>query len=374
MLSLTRQILAAALLIGVLGGGWWLLQPTDDAGPAAGRGFRGGPPTVVVAAVEAAPLVERFRGIGSAGAVRSISVFPQASGEVVELAVSAGDRVAAGAMLVRLDDAVETLSLERAEVDVEDARLRFNRIQQLRPSGAVSASQMDEARLALASAEASAATARLALERRTVRAPFDGVVGIPRVSIGERVDGSTPLLTLDDRSSLYVDLDLPERLAGQVQLCQLLEATTASLPGARFEAVVAALDSRVDTATRSLQVRAEIPNDDDLLRPGMSFSLTLDLTGGQQLSVPPMAVQWERDGPFVWRVRDGVANRASIELIQRQEDRVIVGGEALTVGDLVAVEGLHRLRSGVSVETRPTDGPNGGPRTGDPAVADAPTG
>lgn len=374
MLSLTRQILAAAVLIGVLGGGWWLLQPTDDAGPAAGRGFRGGPPTVVVAAVEAAPLVERFRGIGSAGAVHSISVFPQASGEVVELAVSAGDRVAAGAMLVRLDDAVETLSLERAEVDVEDARLRFNRIQQLRPSGAVSASQMDEARLALASAEASAATARLALERRTVRAPFDGVVGIPRVSIGERVDGSTALLTLDDRSSLYVDLDLPERLAGQVQLGQLLEATTASLPGARFEAVVAALDSRVDTATRSLQVRAEIPNDDDLLRPGMSFSLTLDLTGGQQLSVPPMAVQWERDGPFVWRVRDGVADRASIELIQRQEDRVIVGGEALTVGDLVAVEGLHRLRSGVSVETRPTDGPNGGPRTDDPAVADAPTG
>lgn len=378
MLSLIKQLAAAGAVAGVLLGGWFWLAP-DGSGPTGGPGMAGrgggGTPLVVVAEVERTALVERFRAIGSSAAIQSISVHPQASGEVVELAVAAGDRVRAGDVLVRLDAAAETLSLERAAVDVEEAQLRFNRFQQLRPSGAVSVSQLDEARLALASARASAATAELALERRTVRAPFDGFVGLPRVTVGERVDSGTVLLTLDDRSSLHVDLDLPERLAGQVQLGQLLEATTASVQDTTFQALVAALDSRVDTATRSLRVRAEIPNEADLLRPGMSFSLSLDLTGDRQLSVPPMAVQWERDGPFVWRIRDDVAERAPILLIQRQLDRVVLTSEALVDGDLVAVEGLHRLRSGVRVETRrqgTAPAGDNGPATV-PGVAAAPT-
>ncbi len=119
-------------------------------------------------------------------------------------------------------------------------------------------------------------------------------------------------------------------------------------PGRRFEGQVTQIDNRVDAATRTLRLRAELPNDDDLLRPGMSFKVRLALPGAPHLQVPDLALQWGRDGGHVWVLRDGKAEQVPVQLVRRLEGTVLIDG-ALQPGEPVVVEGVQRLRPGRAV-------------------------
>lgn len=356
MLSLVKQGLLALGVIGVLAGGWALTSHRGDAALDGGDRARATRAAFTDIAVRTLPvetaITERgFEGIGTAEALRSVVLFPGTSGHVVELAVAAGDRVAAGDLVLRLDDDDERVALDRARVEVEEAEQTLGRYERLEPTGAISASQADQARLAVARARTTVAAAELALARRSVRAPFAGVVGLPQVTIGDRVDAGTALLSLDDRSSLIVGFELPERLAGLVLPGQEVRARAAS--GMAVEGVIDVTDSRLDPATRSLRVRARLPNHDDRLRPGMSFAIRLAFEGETHPAVPSLALQWARDGAYVWRVRDEVAERVPVEIVQRRPDSVLVEA-ALESGDVIVVEGIQRLRQGMRVRD---DGP-----------------
>jgi RND family efflux transporter MFP subunit len=355
VLSWAKQAALAAGVAAVVAGGWVLaVTQNGDAvqemrnvarGPAA-------PAQVRVEPVGRAATVTRYEGIGTAEAARSVVLFPQGTGSVIEVAFRAGETVRRGEVVVRLDDDEQRVALERARIDVQEAEQTVGRYERLEPSGAVSAAQADQARLALALARTDVSAAELALERRVVRAPFEGTIGLPRVSEGERIDAGTPLVSLDDRSTLLVDFEVPERLAGLVAPGQEIAATTPSLRGRTVEGVLEASDSRLDPATRSLKVRARLPNDDDLLRPGMSFTIRLDFEGGEHPAVPNIAVQWDRDGAYVWRVsEDEVAERVPVTILQRQGGRAAVEGD-VAPGDRIVTEGLQRLREGRQVAVR----------------------
>jgi len=334
-----RRLAAAAMLALA-----FLPAAGARAQPAADR-----PVPVIVAPVVMQPDDVVVRAVGSGQARQTVAIFPRAAGDVTRVAFSAGDRVAAGQLLLQLDDEEERLAVRLAQVRIESARVALQRYERAGPGGAVAASEIDQARSALDEARVQLAQAELALSRRRLLAPFAGVVGIPKVDPGERVGTTTEIATLDDLSRLLLDFDVAEAYAGRIAVGDPVEAVTWVWPGESFRGTVAALESRIDPATRTLRVRAVLENEQGRLKSGMSFAVSLRLPGRPYASVPEIAVQFDREGAHVWLVRDGAARRADVLVRQRRDGRALLEG-ALDEGERVVVEGVLRLREGRRVQ------------------------
>lgn len=356
-MPILKQI-ALVLVMTVLAGGAWLqtspyaIGRDDPAGasPAAARGARAAPtPSDIVAAdVIALRDGDTLTAIGTAAADKSVTLYAQTTGLVEEIAFRAGDRMEQGDVLLRLDDSEERIAVEQAKIALGTAEATVARYDQLTQSRAISAVQAEEARAALATARNDLAAAELALSRRLVRAPFDGVMGFAQVEIGDMLTATTPVADIDDRSTLLVEFAVPERLAGRLALDNPVAATTPAYPGETFEGSVEAVGSRVDVASRSLKARAALANADDRLRPGMSFSVSMRFPADSHPAVPKIAVQWDREGPYVWKVLDGTVRRTPVEIVSRTAEHVLVSG-VLAVDDVVVAEGLEGLREGAEV-------------------------
>jgi len=339
--------LGLVLALGVTWVGW--PQDPAQAQPASARGGTKPPPVpVVTAAVREVTDVLAVDAIGSGQALRSATLQPPVAGEVASLHFKPGEQVRAGQVLVRLVSRRQQLDVDLAAARVDSATRLLARYAGTEASGAVPGSVVDAARNDLRSAEIELELAREALSERVLRAPFDGIVGLAQIDPGDRVSPDTIIVQLDDRRRLLLDFDLPEPYLARVKPGQVVSATSVAYPGQRFEGRVAQIDSRVSAETRTLRLRAELPNTDDLLRPGMSFQVRLALPGVRQLQVPELALQWGREGGHVWAVRDGQATRVPVQLVRRLEDTVLVDG-ALTPGEPVVVEGVQRLRPGRAV-------------------------
>lgn len=323
-------------------------------GPAGGgKGRKGGGAADAIPVI-VAPVTEASDGValellGTGSARKSVTVYAPVAGEVAQVLFKPGKPVRAGDALVRLVDRHERLAVELAQAKVNAARVMDNRYEATRGTGAVPDTVSDEARASLRSAEIELAQAREALSDRVVRAPFAGTPGLAAVEVGERIASDTVLTTLDDRGALHIDVQIPEAYLTRVSVGQPVRALNPAHPGQRFEGQVIEIDNRVDPVTRQIKVRAALPNKDDRLRSGMSFQLQLELPGQQRLSVPELALQWGREGSFVWVVRQGKALQVPARAVQRQNSRVLVEGD-LSTADVVVVEGVQRMREGRAVK------------------------
>jgi RND family efflux transporter MFP subunit len=352
-MSVARQLVVVVLLALAAAGGWYAWR-ASDAGEAATAA-----PTPSPAGDEPAPVVVepvRFQSdaavieaVGTGRAARAVELTPEAAGRVVEILFDAGAQVEADAPLVRLDAERERLAVRLARVELEDARRRLDRFERIAPGGAVSESQVDTARVAVASAEIALEQAEVALAERTVRAPFAGVVGIAGVDVGDRVDEDTELASFDDVSAILVDFEVPEAFLSGVERGAELELRSWARRGERFTAEIVAIASRIDPVARTVAVRASADNRDGRLKPGMSFAVRLPLAGERFPSVPSIAVRWERDGAFVWRIAENRAERVAVEVLKRSDAQVLVDAD-LAAGERVVVEGMQRLRPGREVE------------------------
>ncbi len=327
--------------------------PDSPEAPVAADGAGGGVETtpavpVIVTPVRLEENSATVRAVGTGEAVSTVTLYPRTAGEVVAVNFEPGQKVEEGQPIIRLDDAEEKLAVRLAEVRISDARQLLQRYERAVRGGGVSATEVDNARTALEEARIQLAQAELALERRTVVAPFSGAVGFSSVDVGDRATETTAITTLDDPSSILIDFDVPEAVAGRLRIGGKVTATTWSFPGERFVGEVIALDSRIAAETRSLRVRARIVNLDDRLRTGMSFSVTLELPGDPFPSIPELALQWGREGAYVWLVRDGRAERVPVVVRRRTGGRVLAEG-AIDEGALVVIEGVLRLRDGARV-------------------------
>lgn len=282
-----RTRLAGALLALATG-----LALTTGPAPAQDSGT-----PVLIADVRLERERVEIRAVGESRALRAVTLYPATSGEVTVVLFRPGQRVERGAPLLRLDSRDQRLAVELAEVNVADAELLLSRYQRTEGSGAVSPTTIDGARTALATARLELARAEVALEDRTLRAPFPGVVGLSEIDPGDRIDTDTEVTTLDDRRRLLVRFEVPEQFLGRLGVGQPLAVATWSDPDRPLEARVEALDSRVDPATRTFTVRAEVDNTDDRLLPGMSFRVALDLPGREYPVVPEIALQWGETAP-----------------------------------------------------------------------------
>jgi len=308
-------------------------------------------PLVVAKAVVNKVMNDRLTAIGTGRAQSTVDLTPWSSGVLTEFYVKAGDLVNKGDPVARLDSDNEEIALERARIELDDAQAAYERIARLSDSETASKVQLINAELALARAQLALRDSELALARRTIRAPQSGIVGILPVDVGNYVTASTPIARIDDQDKILIDIWVPERFAPLVRIGQPIEAEAIARSGTRFEGHISAIDTAVDEVSRTLRVRCEITNKDDHLRAGMSFKVSLTFAGDQFASVDPLAIQWNAQGAYVWRLNDNKTQIVPVTIIQRTADSVLVDGD-LTQDEMVVVQGVQNLRAGGEVMLR----------------------
>ncbi len=333
------------------------ITPAEAPAPGGGGGppgAGGGAPGVVAVEVVAVQRNATISAIGTGQALRSVAVTPDASGRLVEILVQPGQRVEAGSILARLDAAGERIAVDRASVMLEEARDTAERLQRLQGTGSASEVQIREAERAVRTAELAQAQAELDLRRRDIRAPIDGAVGFVPAEVGNQVTTASEITRIDDRSVLLVSFLVPERHVPDLAPGVPVTARPLGRTGTALEGRIRNIDSRVQVDSRSLTVEAEIANPDDTLRAGMAFAIAIELPGEDLPAVDPLAIQWGRQGAFVWSVRDDdTVTRTPIRIVQRAGDLVLLEG-ALEPGDRVVREGVQTLREGGPVDLRDT--------------------
>jgi RND family efflux transporter MFP subunit len=322
---------------------------TGGAEQDQGRRWGGGGPVAVVAApVTEGVIDDRIEVIGDARARRSVTLRAEVTGRITELPLAGGEYVEAGTVVLRLDDETQRIALERARLVHAEAEADAERLEQLGDTGAVTEVRLREARLALRTARLALDEAEYNLDRRTLRAPISGWIGVLDIAEGDRVSADDVIATITDRATVMIDFRVPARVVGQVAIGTPLAARPLGVPDLRLEGVVTAVDTVVDSTSRTLRVQGEVANEEDRLRAGMAFAVTLRFPGAVLPAVDPLSVQWSADGSFVWAVRDGKAVPVPVAIRQRDADRVIVEA-ALEPGDLVVTEGVQSLRPGADV-------------------------
>ncbi|MCL6708552.1 efflux RND transporter periplasmic adaptor subunit [Pseudomonas sp. R2.Fl] len=320
-------------------------QGGSGQGNGGGRGNGGRVPMVVTDAVAMGTVNDRLNAIGNGEATQSVVVMPQSAGTIEQILVASGQRVSKGDVLAKLDSDEQVIALDRARVALRSAVERSSSYKNLQT---VSRLDVLDAQIAEETAKLAVSTAELDLRRRDIVAPIDGVAGIVAINIGDNVTTQTTVVTLDDRSEILVDFWAPERFAIAVEPGQPVEATSVARPGKVFNGVVDSIDNRVDLASRTIRIRARIDNPEDVLRAGMAFNVSMRFAGETYPSVDPLAVQWDVDGSFVWRVTDGRAEKTRVRVVQRNPESVLVEA-SLGEGDLVVTEGIQRVREGQPV-------------------------
>jgi len=340
-----RPLLERAGLLDLLG---IEAQQTETGAQGGGRPT-GGAAAVIAATVGEMVSEDRISAIGDGRALRSVTVRSNAVGVITELSLTTGGYVEEGDVMVKLQDEEETIALEKARIQLDDARTEEVRIKRLQSSGATTEVRLRETELALRSAELAVRQAEFDLSQRQIVAPISGWIGIIDLQEGDRVSAQDVLLTITDRSEILIDFRVPERAVRNIKVGQTFEVAPLGLPDKQLTGEISAIDSVVDRASRTLLVQGRVSNEADLLRAGMAFSVSLSFPGATLLSIAPLAVQWSSGGPFVWAVRDGKAAQVTIEIIQRNSEEVLVSSENLAAGDLVVTEGVQTLRDGAEV-------------------------
>ncbi|MGE0844799.1 MAG: efflux RND transporter periplasmic adaptor subunit [Flavobacteriaceae bacterium] len=347
-MSILRQILILLVLGAAIGGYFYYDRFHSPAAPVAARGQAPVIP-VTVATVERRVMKRNIEAVGTTRAVRSVEIVPLASGRIVELDIVPGSKVAKGDVLARLDDDIERADLAEAEASLVEKKQAVERAETLRTNKTVSAATLETARAEMSAAEAAVERARRRLADRTVKAPFDGVVGLTSIDVGARVDDGTVLTTIDDLDTIEIEFAVPETLYGRIEKEMPVEARSAAFGENQFAGAVYSIDSRVDSASRAFKVRARLPNPDRRLPAGMFMFLTVTLDATNASVVPDAAVIAEGAETYVYAVDEATAHRREIKTGQRSAGFVeVLGG--LEEGETVVTEGHQRLRDGSKVK------------------------
>jgi membrane fusion protein (multidrug efflux system) len=307
------------------------------------------PINVIATRLELQDLIDEIQALGTAGANESVQITPRIASIVTRIAFEEGQRVKRGDLLVELENSEIRAGLAVAEAALSETRGLYNRSVSLASTQAISASNLEQLQAAMQVNEAQVEAAKARLANTMIRAPFDGRIGLRRVSPGSFVDTSTVITTLDDTEVIKLDFSIPEAFLGVVAEGLNIVARSLVYPDQLFVGKVASIDTRLDPVARSVQVRAVLPNPDGHLKPGMFLTVNLQRDRGPVLVAPEAAIVPERGLQYVYRVVDGKAVQQEVTLGRRAPGLVeIVAG--VSAGDLLITEGTHKVRDGSFVE------------------------
>lgn len=346
-----RMVIAIAALVVVFGGifGWKAF-----IGYQTGKYFASFQPPPVTISTGVATLEHwqpRVEAVGSLAAVHGVDVAAEVAGVVKEIRFKSGDTVNQGDVLVQLDDAAEQAELPGLRARTRQAEQNLARAKQLREQGLVAQEALDTAQSEYDQARSTLRAREVTIEKKAVRAPFDGKLGIRQVNIGEYVQPSATIVTLQSLSPLYVNFTLPQQQLGRVEPGQSLSIVTDAFADA-FVGSISAVSPRIDPSSRNFAVQGEVANENEKLRSGMFVEISVE-TGSEvaRVTVPLTAVTYSLYGDSVYVVtkpKDGdlpVAEQRFVRTGEERDGRVAII-EGVQVDDTVVTAGQLKLRDG----------------------------
>jgi membrane fusion protein (multidrug efflux system) len=340
---------------------WWLQRPEQGASGAASATAAAAPasapasgaarvPAVEVAKVQAVTLVDEAQSVGSLRSRQGVVIRPEVAGRVKTILFAEGERVQKGQLLVQLDDQLQAALLAQAKAEMSIAEANHKRNQELLAQNFISKRSVDESAAALEVARAKHELAWVSQQRLRLVAPFDGVMGLKQVNVGDYLKDGADMVNIEDIDAVLVDFRLPERFQSKIRPGQTAQLTADALPGKTFTALVQAVDPLIDANGRSVGIRGCIDNRQRQLRPGM-FARVNTVFGVREraLTVPEEAIVPQAGRTFVIKLVPGekpdtlVSQRTAVKTGLRQPGRVEIL-EGLEEGETVVTAGQQRLQ------------------------------
>ena len=351
------------LFLGALVGALAYLKMGQIQGQMAMLSHPRPPPTVSVAEVRSESWQPSLTAVGSIQAVQGVEVSNQVAGQVKEIRFESGAQVQAGDILVVLDSDVDRADLEGLEAARHLAEIKLGRNRTLLRDRAVSQGDFDEASAQLDQARALVKAKQATIEKKTIRAPFSGQLGIRRVDLGQFLKEGSTIVPLQALDPVYVDYALPERDLSRVAVGQGIEVRVAAYPETVFSGAIRAVSPRIDQGTRNIQIRAELGNPDLRLRPGMFARVSTLLPVEEAvLTLPREAITFNTYGDSVFIVSEQTGKTT---VSRRQVRTGEVHGNAvaildgLSAGDRVVSAGQVKLRNDQEIQIVPAPAPAG---------------
>lgn len=361
----SSRVLLSLILLGVgVAVGWYAPQYISEmtatapkaaapSAPAArgpsgsgGGGARG--VAVELAKVQEVSFPRGLSAIGTLKANESTMVSAEIAGRVASINFQEGQPVKKGQLLVQLDDSVASAELAQAQANLALAKSRADRSGRLQSAGFVSKEAIEDSQNNLLLQQAAFKLAQAKFNKTKIEAPFDGIVGLRNVSIGEYVTAGQDIAPIESIKTLKADFRLPERYVGDIKLNQILELKVDARAGQLFRGEVYAISPLIEEGGRSILIRARVDNQDGLLLPGMFARVQLITSKSEAVVVPEAALAPSGQSQYVYRMTDGKAERVVVSIGERRDGLVEVL-KGLKPGDLIVVAGLQRIRNGAAI-------------------------
>ena len=324
----------------------------------AGEAFVPPAEAVTSAQVEAAEWEQATAAIGSLVAVRGVDLAAELTGTVRGISFESGTLVKRGSVLVKLDTSAEEAQLAAAVAEASLARLNLERARRLRQGEANAQADLDAAEARAAQADATVASLRAVIAKKTIRAPFDGRIAIRKVELGQVLAPGTPIASLQSVSPIHADFWLPQQALSELEVGQRVHLHTDTFADATWDGEITTVNPEVDPATRNVRVRATFPNDDGRLRPGMFVKVdVLSSEKRSVLTIPATAVIYAPYGDSVFAIEEKKDEAGKTATIARQkfvrtgEHRgdIVAVVSGLSAGETVVSSGAFKLRNGSAV-------------------------
>lgn len=305
------------------------------------------PPAIVeVAPVKYSVIYDKVTATGTLTAFPGVVIKPEISGRITNIYFKSGDKVAAGASLIELYPDIVKAQLTQAQAELKLAQLNFDRYARLYETRTVPKADYDKSKSALDASKGKVEQAQASLSQTLIRAPFAGRLGIIQVSLGQYISAGQDMVSLEALDPIYVDFGVPETYVGKIVVGQELNVRIGSYPNETFRGRVQAIDPLVNQRTRSMTVRAAIPNKDEKLLPGVFADVTLFLSGEKKiLEISQTAIVYDPNGDYVYRVIGGKAVKTVVKLGARDAKSVVVQS-GLNEGDVIVTAGQLKITLG----------------------------
>lgn len=354
---MVKRMIVMLILVGVVFGAVFGFQAFKGAMIKKYMASMGGQPqTVSAAKAETKDWQPHLDAVGTLRAVKGADLSLELAGIVDQLTFNSGDDVQAGQPLLHLRDADDVAKLRALEATAELAQITYQRDEKQFQARAVSQATVDTDAANLKNAKAQVAQQQATIDKKTLRAPFAGHLGIRAVDLGQFLTAGTAIVTLQALDPIFVDFTLPQQSLAQLAVGQAVAVTVDTYPGQNFSGKIAAINPKVDVSTRNVQLRATLANPDHKLLPGMFAKLSID-TGTPQryVTLPQTAVTFSPYGDTVYLVEDkGQTDKGQPQLVAHQTfittgptrgDQVAVMA-GVKEGDTVVTGGQIKLRNG----------------------------
>jgi membrane fusion protein (multidrug efflux system) len=355
-----RLLIAGVLIAGSAAAGAYFLGYLGEAESQARRQEQ--TPPVIAGEVKRRALVDRIEAIGTTFANESVTLTAPVTELIQSVNFEDGEKVKRGDVLIELSTAVQKASLESARATLEEADKQLVRIRKLAAQGNTAETKLDEQIRIRDTAKAEVERMQAEIERRIIRAPFDGVMGLKRISPGALVQPSTELAVLQDISVLKLDFTVPEIYFTSLRPKQEIVARSPVYPDKEFKGEISAIEPRVDPVSRAVTVRALLPNPESLLKSGMLMSVSIIRERAHPLMVAEQSVISIGEKSYVFKLEPGdIVRRVEIETGRREPGFVEVKS-GLSEGEVIVIEGTIRIKDGMKV--RPQRRGGAAPRRG----------